>query len=140
MHAHALRTDYLLLPTKGPKGGSPGSLPFGNIPAEMEDLSYRIELWSTDKTSVEALLAVTSSAAIGFAPPLDRAFQRIERRGQPARRDFDLARPGGGIGSGKSIGGAVDHAKRPVVLRVANGNFRRPGRLRKTAIRQALRV
>ena len=37
-------------------------------------------------------------AAIGFAPPLDRAFQRIERRGQPARRDFDLARPGGGIG------------------------------------------
>ncbi|HET9149627.1 MAG TPA: hypothetical protein VFO61_04015 [Alphaproteobacteria bacterium] len=67
MHAHALRTDYLLLPTEGPKGGEPGSLPFGNIPAELEDLSYRIELWSADKARVEAVLAVTSSAAVGFA-------------------------------------------------------------------------
>ena len=32
--------------------------------------------------------------AIGFAPPLDRAFQRVERRHQPPRRGVDIGRDG----------------------------------------------
>jgi hypothetical protein len=37
------------------------------IPVEREDLPYKVELWDEAKASVEQVLAVTASAAIGFA-------------------------------------------------------------------------
>ena len=47
---------------------------------------------------------------VGFPPPFDRAFQRIERRRQPPGGEFDLARAARrGLGTGKSVGGAVGH-------------------------------
>ncbi len=39
----------------------------GGIPAETEDLPYRVELWDESKSWVEQVLAVTASGSIGFA-------------------------------------------------------------------------
>ena len=36
-------------------------------PAEREDLPYKVEIWDAAKASVEQVLAVTSSASIGYA-------------------------------------------------------------------------
>lgn len=36
-------------------------------PAEPEELPYRVELWDEGKISVEQVLAVTASGAIGYA-------------------------------------------------------------------------
>lgn len=49
-----------------PSGRISGPL-FGSAPVEREDLPYRVELWNTGKADVEAVLAVTASASIGFA-------------------------------------------------------------------------
>ncbi len=47
---------------------------------------------------------------ISFPPPLNRAFQRIECRRQPPCGEFDLARAAWRrLGTGKTVGGAVDH-------------------------------
>src|SRR5206468_6284380 len=46
--------------------------------------------------------------AIGIAPPLDRAFERVERRHEPAGRDLDL--DGRGLGHGRAVGYAIVHA------------------------------
>jgi hypothetical protein len=45
-------------------GGEPG----GDVPnaSRREELPYRIELWDSGKRSVEQVLAVTASAAIGY--------------------------------------------------------------------------
>lgn len=68
MLASAIRSPYWLVSSDGPHGGDPeGKLPFGNVPREAEDLSYHIELWDVAKRRIETVLAVTSSAAIGFA-------------------------------------------------------------------------
>lgn len=48
-------------------GGSPAPPPFAPNPTEREDLPYKVEIWDEDKASVEQVLAVTSSASIGYA-------------------------------------------------------------------------
>lgn len=50
-----------------PPGGGPGGSPFENNTAPREDLPYRVELWTQQKSGVELILAVTASASIGFA-------------------------------------------------------------------------
>jgi hypothetical protein len=49
------------------EGGGPDGLPSAARPAEREDLPYKVELWSPDRTSVEQVLAVTAHGSIGFA-------------------------------------------------------------------------
>jgi len=49
----------------GPHGG-PLRRPFPPTPQSGEDLPYRVELWSEDKSSVEQLLAVTANSSVGY--------------------------------------------------------------------------
>jgi hypothetical protein len=46
--------------------GSAGK-PYSPGRAEGEELPYKVELWNEKKTAVDQVLAVTASAAIGFA-------------------------------------------------------------------------
>ena len=39
----------------------------GPHPTERDDLPYKVELWSMDKTLVEQVLAVTANGSIGYA-------------------------------------------------------------------------
>jgi hypothetical protein len=48
------------------KGGR-DELPSAARPVEREDLPYKVELWTPDRTSVEQVLAVTANGSIGFA-------------------------------------------------------------------------
>ena len=50
-----------------PPYGRSGGASTDRIPAGREDLPYRVELWDAEKQMVEAVLAVTASASIGFA-------------------------------------------------------------------------
>jgi len=47
--------------------GGPDDLPSAPRSAEREDLPYKVELWTPDRTSVEQVLAVTANGSIGFA-------------------------------------------------------------------------
>ena len=47
--------------------------------------------------------------AVGVAPPLDRAFQRIERRHQPPRRGVDVG--GDRLGGAGPVGGTIAHER-----------------------------
>jgi hypothetical protein len=40
---------------------------FAPNPTERDDLPYKVEIWNTEKTSVEQVIAVTASASIGYA-------------------------------------------------------------------------
>jgi hypothetical protein len=48
---------------KNPSSG-PGS---GRSTAPHDDLPYRVELWSEDRSAVEQVLAVTANSSIGYA-------------------------------------------------------------------------
>jgi hypothetical protein len=39
----------------------------GALPAENEDLAYKVEIWDRDGEVIEQVLAVTSSPSIGYA-------------------------------------------------------------------------
>jgi hypothetical protein len=58
---------YRLGPVGDPEDGDPGPAPFGPVPAEREDLPYKVELWNETRTSVEQVLAVTANGSIGYA-------------------------------------------------------------------------
>jgi hypothetical protein len=60
-------TLYRLGPVGDPEDGDPGAAPFGRIPAEREDLPYKVELWNEARTAVEQVLAVTANGSIGYA-------------------------------------------------------------------------
>jgi hypothetical protein len=63
-----MHASLVLSPKDDPPTGAARGLP-GHAPsaADDEDLPYRVELWSTDKGSVEQILAVTASGSIGYA-------------------------------------------------------------------------
>ena len=47
-----------------PKGpAKPSSSP----PKENEDLPYKVELWNSERTAVEQVLAITANASIGYS-------------------------------------------------------------------------
>lgn len=48
-------------------GGRTASPPPAPTPNERDDLPYKVEIWDTEKTSVEQVIAVTASAGIGYA-------------------------------------------------------------------------
>ena len=41
--------------------------PFGEFPHELDDLPYKVEVWDADGRSVELVVAVSLSPAIGYA-------------------------------------------------------------------------
>lgn len=59
--AHRLQSGW------EPDDGSPEERSHDEIPAEREELPYRVELWDAARTAVEQVLAVTSSGSIGYA-------------------------------------------------------------------------
>jgi hypothetical protein len=63
------RPLYRVLPGNDPGDFGSRGKPFqpGPNPVESEELPYKVELWDANKASVEQVLAVTASAAIGFA-------------------------------------------------------------------------
>ena len=58
---------YRLTPPSEPPEGAPKSAPPGLFPPAREDLPYRVETWDLGETQFEQVLAVTSSATIGYA-------------------------------------------------------------------------
>lgn len=58
---------YRLTPTGDPPEGAPKGAPPGLLPPGREDLPYRVEVWDAAETQFEQVLAVTSSATIGYA-------------------------------------------------------------------------
>jgi len=58
-----------LAPSDEPPGGSPAGRRIGQgaNAREREDLAYKVELWDAEGLGVEQVLAVTSSASIGYA-------------------------------------------------------------------------
>jgi hypothetical protein len=58
---------YRLTPPDDPSDGAPKGVPQGLFPPGREDLPYRVEVWDSTETQFEQVLAVTSSATIGYA-------------------------------------------------------------------------
>ena len=58
---------YRLTPTGDPPEGAPKGAPPDLFPPGREDLPYRVEVWDAAETQFEQVLAVTSSATIGYA-------------------------------------------------------------------------
>jgi hypothetical protein len=58
---------YGFAPENDPKDGRRKPVRVDRIPAEREDLPYRVELWDETKKNVEQVLAVTANASIGYA-------------------------------------------------------------------------
>ena len=48
-------------------GGRKAPPSLGPTPTERDDLPYKVEIWTEDKTSVEQVIAVTASSSIGYA-------------------------------------------------------------------------
>jgi hypothetical protein len=74
MHSAAMPrpSPYPTAPYRfAPSGESDGdrARAFGSPsdPREREDLPYRVEVWNTQGTAVEQMLAVTANATIGYA-------------------------------------------------------------------------
>jgi hypothetical protein len=58
---------YRLIPPDDPADGTPKGTPPGLFPPGREDLPYRLEVWDSTGNEFEQVLAVTSSATIGYA-------------------------------------------------------------------------
>ncbi|MBN8898837.1 MAG: hypothetical protein J0H35_11740 [Rhodospirillales bacterium] len=67
--------------TDDPSNGEGASgFPSGPAPDPAEDLPYRVELWQEDRQAVELVLAITSSASIGYAAFYAASREHPERR------------------------------------------------------------
>ena len=58
---------YRLKPSDNSDGGPQKLPPHRARPHEHEDLPYKVEIWNGAKTGVETVVAITSSASIGYA-------------------------------------------------------------------------
>lgn len=57
-----------LSPAEGEgNGGREAKPPPAPDPTERDELPYKVEIWAPDKAGVEQVVAVTSSASIGYA-------------------------------------------------------------------------
>ena len=56
-----------LVPPGDREGGLPRSTPSRPMPADREDLPYKLEIWNEAGASVEQVVAVTANASIGYA-------------------------------------------------------------------------
>jgi hypothetical protein len=56
-----------LAPPGDREDGLPRGIPSRPIPADREDLPYKIEIWNESGAAVEQIVAVTANASIGYA-------------------------------------------------------------------------
>jgi hypothetical protein len=56
-----------LVPAEDREDGNPGSRSSGEVPAEREDLPYKVEIWNETGAAVEQVVAMTANASIGYA-------------------------------------------------------------------------
>ena len=62
-----MRLPLQFSPGNGPEDEAPRPFRRDRDAADREDLPYKVELWDEAGSSVEQVLAVTSSGSIGFA-------------------------------------------------------------------------
>lgn len=58
---------YRFVPDDAPDGGARKAPRSDQATAGREDLPYKVELWDTNRSSVELVLAVTANGSIGYA-------------------------------------------------------------------------
>src|ERR1700745_612248 len=56
-----------LAPPGDREDGLPRGIPSRPVPADREDLPYKVEIWNETGASVEHIVAVTANASIGYA-------------------------------------------------------------------------
>lgn len=56
-----------LAPPGDREDGLPRSVPSRPMPADREDLPYKVEIWNEAGASVEQVVAMTANASIGYA-------------------------------------------------------------------------
>jgi hypothetical protein len=56
-----------LVPAGDREDGNHESQPSSPVPAEREDLPYKVEIWNETGAAVEQVVAVTASVSIGYA-------------------------------------------------------------------------
>jgi hypothetical protein len=56
-----------LAPRGDREDGRPRGIPSRPVPADREDLPYKIEIWTETGASVEQIIAATANASIGYA-------------------------------------------------------------------------
>lgn len=56
-----------LAPPGDREDGLPRGIPSRPVPADREDLPYKVEIWNETGASVEQIVAVTANASIGYA-------------------------------------------------------------------------
>lgn len=56
-----------MAPSGDREDGVPRGVPSRPIPADREDLPYKVEIWNESGASVEQVVAVTANASIGYA-------------------------------------------------------------------------
>lgn len=67
MSLAAVQTLYRCSPEDEPDGGIAGKRRDLQDPSLADDLPFKVELWSEDKSRIDLLVAVTASGSIGFA-------------------------------------------------------------------------
>lgn len=60
-------TSYQFIPGDDPGNGRREKPAHDPLPADREDLPYRVELWDERGATVEQVLAVTANGSIGYA-------------------------------------------------------------------------
>ena len=58
---------FHLQPPSDREDGIPRGVPSRPIPADREDLPYKVEIWNESGAAVEQVVAVTANASIGYA-------------------------------------------------------------------------
>jgi hypothetical protein len=66
-NAAAVRDLLHLAPPGDREDGNPRSFPSRPVPADREDLPYKIEIWNEAGVAVEQIIAITANASIGYA-------------------------------------------------------------------------
>jgi hypothetical protein len=56
-----------LAPSSDREDGASRGVPSRPVPADREDLPYKIEIWNESGAAVEQIVAVTANAGIGYA-------------------------------------------------------------------------
>jgi hypothetical protein len=56
-----------LQPPGDREDGLPRGIPSRPVPADREDLPYKVEIWNESGAAVEQIVAITANASIGYA-------------------------------------------------------------------------
>jgi hypothetical protein len=58
---------WRLEPPGDREDGLPRGIPSRSVPADRDDLPYKVEIWNESGASVEQIVAITANASIGYA-------------------------------------------------------------------------